>query len=139
MVILFQFIAIFGLAISRYGHPSPQAIYIQDVYSHDIGPAEDLTSKYPHVDFTIQLDEKDIINTHGHVCMAALRNVADDKELNDGLMNRIFPLKGSLVIPNSISPNCRDIRYAGIKWGLRPMSIYIFIKRKCHHWCRRWG
>ena len=54
---------------------SNNAIYIENGIIHDIGDIDALRSEY-QPDFTIELDEHDIvspgiINTHGHVCMTA--------------------------------------------------------------------
>lgn len=55
-----------------------KAIYINDGRIQEIGPVDELRTKYDKAEFTIELNDEDIvlpdlINTHGHACMTADR------------------------------------------------------------------
>ena len=86
------------------------AVYVDELgLIADIGDAGTLRDLHKP-DFELQLEDDDIllpgfINTHGHVCMTALGDVADDMELSSWLTQVIFPLEGKLVTADFCKPS----------------------------------
>lgn len=75
----------------------------------DVGEQDAMRATHEDADFVIELDDGDIlfpgfINTHNHVCMTALGDVADDMELNSWLTQVIFPLEAQVVSAEFCTP-----------------------------------
>ena len=83
----------------------PGAVAIKDKFIVEVGPSQDIRSKYS-ADDEIECDGKvvmpGLINAHTHVPMTLLRGLADDLRLDVWLLGYVMPVERHFVSPEFV-------------------------------------